>query len=129
MNRLLENVLVRGELPRGDIAGWSPAVDLREDREGYHVSVELPGVHQEEIRARLEGGRLLLEGERRMEKEARSADHLRVERSYGPFSRAVLLPGPVDERRISARFDLGVLQVFLPRSAEARSRPTTIPIS
>jgi len=121
MNRLLESVLRKGDFEK-EVAGWSPSVDLREDREGFHLTAELPGVRREDLRIRLEGSVLTLEGERPMDDDTREADHLRVERSYGPFTRTFHLPSAVDEGKITARFSLGVLEVFLPRSADSRTR-------
>jgi HSP20 family protein len=129
MNRLLESVLVRGEFPKVDAAGWSPAVDLREDREAYVLAAELPGVRREDIRIRIEGGLLTLEGERPPDQEGRSADHLRIERSYGPFLRRLPLPGAVDEEKVTARFDHGVLEVFLPKSTGARAHPLSVRVN
>ncbi len=128
-NRLLESVLRRGDLPGGEIAGWSPAVDLREDREGYLLTAELPGVRKEDIRIRLEGGLLTLEGERPVDPQTREADHLRVERSHGPFARSFHITAPIDTRRVTARYDRGVLEVSLPKSNEGRTRPVSVRVT
>lgn len=129
LNRLFENVLRKGaELDGGELAGWTPAVDLCEQREGFLIRAELPGVPRERVTVRLEGQTLVLEGERPAEARARGAEHLRIERSYGPFSRTFHLPAAVDERQTTARFHLGVLEVFLPKSDQARVSPVTIRI-
>jgi len=128
MNRLLESVLRKGDFEK-EAASWNPAVDLREDREGFHLTAELPGVRREDLRIRLEGSVLTLEGERPMDENTRDADHLRVERSYGPFTRSFHLPSAVDERRTTARFSLGVLEVLLPRSADSRTRSIKVEVS
>ena len=55
MNRLFENVLWRGgELGEREIAGWSPAVDVREDREGFVVTAEIPCFPRETLAIRVE---------------------------------------------------------------------------
>ncbi len=129
LNRLFENVLRRGEFADGEIPGWSPAVDLREDEEGFVLTAELPGVRRDEITVRVERGVLTLEGQRPMDTDERDADHLRIERSYGPFARSFVLPGPIDESKVTARFHLGVLQVFVPKSSEQRSHPVKVRIT
>ena len=129
LNRLLESVLRRGEFVDGELAGWVPAVDLRETSEGFLLTAELPGVRREEIRIRVESGVLTLEGDRPMEQDTRDADHLRVERTHGPFSRSFHLPAPIDESKVTAKYRLGVLEVFVPKSAEARAHSVTIRIS
>jgi HSP20 family protein len=128
MNRLLENVLRKGDFET-DVAAWSPAIDLREDEESYVLTAELPGVRRDNIAIRVEEGFLTLEGERPMGSDAKDADHLRVERSYGPFARTFALPGPVDEQKVAARLHLGVLEVFLPKAAHRTTRSIKIRVS
>ncbi len=128
MNRLFETVLRKGgDLAKGEAAGWNPAVNLTEDREGFRLSAELPGVPKDSIALSLENGILTLRGQRPLEK-TRKADHLRVERSYGPFHRTFPLHAPIDQAKITARFHLGVLDVLLPKSPEARSAPIKVRI-
>jgi HSP20 family protein len=129
MNRLLETVLRRGEFSQDGFPGWSPAMDLREDREGFLLTAELPGVRRGDIAVRVDGGVLTVEGRRAPDPGLRSAEPLRIEMSYGAFARAFPLPAPVDDTRVTARFRLGVLEVFLPRAAEARSRTIAVEVS
>ena len=128
MNRLFENVMHRGDFSKEEPTGWSPAVDLREDREGFLFTAELPGVRREDIQVRVEHGGVTLQGERPFDVEARAADHLRVERSYGPFQRSLPLSSPVDAGRVTARLHQGVLEVFLPKAAGARAHPIKVRI-
>lgn len=122
LNRLFESALRRGGTAEaGEFSGWAPAVDLREDRDAFVMTAELPGVPRSGIQLRLEGRTLTLEGERPMARESRQAEHLRVERSYGPFSRAFQLPAGVDEKGVVARVDRGVLEVRLPKTARGRT--------
>lgn len=130
MNRLFENVMSRGgDLGEGDLAGWSPAVDLREDREGFYLSAEIPGVPRDSLSLRVEGQTLTLEGNRPLDRLEKSAEHLRVERYYGPFSRTLNLPAAIDEDKVTARFRHGVLEVFLPKSLKSRTGSLKIAIS
>jgi HSP20 family protein len=130
MNRLFENVMSRGgDLGESDLAGWSPAVDLREDQEGFHMSAEIPGVPRDSLSLRVEGQTLTLEGDRPLDRLEKTAEHLRVERFYGPFSRSLQLPAAIDEDKVKARFQLGVLEVYLPKSLKSRTGSLKITIS
>jgi HSP20 family protein len=129
MNRLLENVLRKGDFSQEGFPGWSPAMELREDREGFLLTAEVPGMRREDLSVRVEGGVLTVEGRRAREKSLRASEPLRVEMSYGPFTRAFPLPAPVDESRVTARLRLGVLEVFLPKTTEARSRKIQVEVS
>ena len=126
MNRLLESVLRKGDFTTGGLAGWSPPVDLREDRDAFILTTEVPAVRRDDLDIRVEGGIVTLEGRRALEKGARSA--LRIERPYGSFSRTFHLPHPVDESRVSARLHLGVLEVVLPKSTGARARSIKVQV-
>ena len=122
LNRLFESAMRRGGTPgAGDLAGWSPAVDLREDANGFVLTAELPGVAREDVRIRLEGRTVVVEGERRAGRQSRGAEILRVERSYGPFARTLELPAGVAARGLTARLRQGVLEVRLPKTAQERS--------
>jgi HSP20 family protein len=130
MNQLFENVFRKGgEGPGGGVAGWVPAVDLREEAEGFVLTAELPGVPQDQINLRLEGRMLFLEGERPVDGEDRGAEHLRVERSYGSFARSFHIPAAIDESKVTAKFRLGVLEVRLPKTAEGGSGSLKLSIS
>jgi HSP20 family protein len=126
MNRLFENVMHKGDFSREEPTGWSPEVDLREDREGFVLMAELPGVRREDIQIRVEHGSVTVQGERPVDDEAGAVAHQRVERSCGPFQRSLPLPSPVDAGKATARFHLGVLEVFLPKAAGARAHPIKV---
>jgi HSP20 family protein len=112
----------RGGTPgAGDLAGWSPVVDLCEEDGAFVLTAEIPGVARENVRIRLEGRTLVVEGERRAGRQSRGADHLRVERSYGPFVLTLERPGGVTSRGLSARLRQGVLEVRLPKTARERT--------
>jgi len=126
LNRLLESVLRKGDFSDDWVSGWSPPVDLREERESFVLTSEVPGVRPDDLTIRVEGGTVTLEGRRSPETEARSA--LRVERPHGSFARTLHLPAPIDERKVSARLRLGVLEVVLPRSADARAHSIKVQV-
>jgi len=124
--RLLESVLRKGDVSSEGPSDWSPPVDLIEERGSYVLTAELPGVSPDDLTIRVTGGLVTLEGRRALELEARTP--LRVERPYGSFLRTVQLPAPVDERKVSARLRLGVLEVVLPRSQDARTHSIKVQV-
>lgn len=126
LNRLLESVQRKGEFSSEGLAGWTPPVDVRENREGFVLTAEVPGVPREDLLIKVEGAIVTLQGRRTPEKEARSA--LRIERPYGSFSRTFYLPAPVDESHVEARLRLGVLEVCLRKSAGVRARSLKVQV-
>ncbi len=128
MNRLFEDFLVRG---RGRDEGietgtWLPAVDIYETDDDVIVKAELPGLTKDEVGVEVKGGVLTLRGERKLEKEVKEENYHRVERSYGTFVRSFTLPVSVDEDRVSAKLADGVLEIRLPKKAEAKPKQIRI---
>jgi HSP20 family protein len=126
LNRLLESVQKKGESSPQGLVGWNPPVDVREDREAFLLTAEVPGVRREDLQIKVDGSAVTLGGRRPLEKEARSA--LRIERSFGSFTRTFHLPAPVDEGQVEARLRLGVLEIVLPKSAGARARSIKVQV-
>lgn len=126
LNRLFEGVLKKGDFGDTEPGGWVPLADLSESDGAYRATVELPGVPREKISIRLDSGILTIEGVRAPDPDSREAEHLRVERSHGPFSRVFHLPGPVDQERVEARFHLGLLEIVLPRTPGMPGGPLRI---
>lgn len=128
LNRVFESTLRHGGVADDEagLAGWAPVSDLREESGAYVLTAEIPGVPRSSLKLRVEPGRVVVEGERPPAPEMRRGEPLRVERSYGRFSRSFRLPGGVDERGIEARLDQGVLEVRLPKSE--RGRAAAVPI-
>jgi len=101
--------------------GWTPPVDLLETAESYLVTVELPGLTQDDIQLEVHEGRLTISGIRR-ERESSCEQYHRIERGHGNFSRTFQLPLPVDTDRISADLRDGVLTVTCPKSPDGPTR-------
>lgn len=105
----------------------SLALDVSENDRAYTLSTELPGVKPEDIHVRLDGDLLTIEGEFRDESdEQRDGRSIMKERRYGRFSRSIRLPHPIDEGKVEANYDNGVLKLTLPKSEAAQ--PKMIPV-
>ena len=105
-------------------ADWQPAVDISEDDKEYLVTADLPEVRKDEVQIGVENRVLTITGERKSsveEKDKKRKFH-RVERRYGRYIRTFRLPEDVDDTKIAADFDNGVLRVHLPKGAQAASR-------
>jgi HSP20 family protein len=103
-----------------------PRVDVRQQDDRMLVHVDLPGLAPEDVRLRLDQGALIIEGERRNERESNEGGVWRSERSYGQFQRVIPLPETADVESAEARFENGVLEVSI--KAPQRPRGREIPI-
>lgn len=107
-------------------SGWSPALDLYQDKDAFTVKAELPGMKKEDITLSLHDGLLTLSGERRHEKAADEKSSVRNERFFGRFERTITLPTQVDGTRVSASYEDGILTVSLPKAEAAKPRQIEI---
>jgi HSP20 family protein len=84
--------------------------------------MDLPGIDSKEIDVQVSGNQLTIAGERKEEKVTKNELAHRIERRVGCFSRSFTLPCAVQEDKIEANYQNGVLQITLPKTEEAKSR-------
>lgn len=118
MNQLFESALARTNFDaEGEIGGWFPVADAYETGGAMVLQVELPGIDQSDLDVRVDRGELVIQGERRMEREPAGEYH-RVERSYGKFVRRFPLPPGTDRESVEAVYRDGVLRVELSKKGD-----------
>jgi HSP20 family protein len=104
------------------ITTWAPAVDIFETEHELVVKADLPDIKPEELDIRVENNILTIRGERKFEKKVNENNYLRVERSYGSFSRSFSLANTVDSEAIKAEYRNGVLALTIPKREEAKPK-------
>lgn len=90
--------------------------------------MEVPEVEQEDIQVQVEDHTLVIAGERKLEREEKKHNYHRIERCYGAFRRSFSLPTTVDQERIAASCERGVLKVVLPKKSAARPRQVEVEV-
>lgn len=121
----------RGMRASGRGSRWAPQMEVRRRGDELVVCADLPGLEPDDVEIDIEDGVLTIAGERRDQRESGSEENegvWRTERSYGAFVRSLALPEGVDEDRIEARFDNGVLEVHVPLPEERQSRSRRVEI-
>jgi HSP20 family protein len=88
VNRLFNETMFRGQGEGSAITTWAPSVDIYETPNELVVKADLPDVAEKDIDIRVESNRLTVRGERKFEKNVSEDNYLRVERTYGAFSRS-----------------------------------------
>jgi HSP20 family protein len=101
-------------------------VDVAEKNGAYVVKGELPGVRKEDIHVSVDGAQVTLEAEVKQEKSTDTERVLHTERVYGKVSRSFTLPQEIDESKVQAKFQDGVLELTLPKKAAAARKPILI---
>ena len=94
-------------------ARWHPALDVKESDEGYVISVDVPGVANEDIEVTLDDGVLTIKGSRKLERSSKDNDGRfhSFERVSGQFQRRVKLPVKASGDDVSAIAKDGVLTI------------------
>lgn len=101
-----------------------PSVNIKETTDNFEVEVAAPGMTKEDFQISLDGNLLTISSAKEESKEDRQAQYTRREFSYQSFQRAFELPKDVvDEDKISARYENGVLQLSIPKREEAKHKP------
>lgn len=103
-------------------------VDISESDGHYKVRADLPGVKKEDISVRVDGNIVQIDAEVKKEKETKDAAGkvLRSERYYGSMSRAFTVAQDVDEAKVVAKLEDGVLTLDLPKKATTSSKKIAI---
>ncbi len=109
-----------------DAAAFVPAVDIKETKDAFIVTAEIPGMKAEDIDVSLTGDLLTIKGEKKEEVEKEEGDYHLVERRYGSFQRTFRLPKEVDRKKLKAKHKNGVLYVTLPKGEKEGS--TTVKV-
>jgi HSP20 family protein len=121
ISRLFNEAFARSS-DESSITTWAPAVDIFETEHELVVKADLPDIKPEELDIRVENNILTIRGERKFEKKVNENNYLRVERSYGSFSRSFSLANTVNTEAIKAEYKNGVLTLTIPKREEAKPK-------
>jgi HSP20 family protein len=127
-NRIF-NESFRHQAEESALTTWAPAVDIYETPNELVVKADLPDVNEKDIDVRVENNLLTIRGERKFEKSVSEENFLRIERTYGSFSRSFSLPNTVNAESIGAEYKNGVLTVTLPKREESKPRQVKVTIN
>lgn len=105
---------------------WSPRVDVIDGNKEITVKAEIPGVDVKDIDVSIDRNRLIIKGEKKLEKEEKDEKYHRIERSYGSFARSIELPSEVDTESVDASYKKGVLTIVLKKTKAAETKKITV---
>lgn len=128
VNRLFESSFP-GRSDNSALTTWAPAVDIYETENELVVKADLPDVSEKDLDVRIENNTLTIRGERKFEKKVEEENYLRVERTYGSFSRSFSLPNTVNSEAIKAEYKNGVLTIELPKRAESKPKQIKVNVT
>jgi HSP20 family protein len=127
-NRLFDESF-RSHGEESALTTWAPAVDIYETPNELVVKADLSDVNEKDIDVRVENNLLTIRGERKFEESVSEENFLRVERTYGSFSRSFSLPNTLNAEAIGAEYKNGVLIVTLLKREESKPRQVKVTVN
>lgn len=127
MNRMfdsrLSNVYNEGPVSRHDF----PAMNVwTKADEGQVITAEIPGMNLDDLDIKVVGEILTISGSRPAPVDDDQIRYHRQERGYGSFTRTIQLPFPIEVDKVEAKYDKGVLKIWLPRAESDKPRKITV---
>lgn len=101
---------------------FSPSCEISEEDSNYILKFDLPGVTKDQVKVEVDKDQLTIRAERKEEKKSESKKKYLSEMYYGSYTRSFTLPGPVDEKRVDAKFENGVLTVTVPKTEALKAK-------
>lgn len=112
--------------PKFGDATFTPDFDVKEKKEEFQFSADVPGIAEKDLQVQLAGNRLTVSGKRESEKSEQNETYYSSERSYGSFTRVFTLPDGIDSDRIRAELKNGVLSITIPKRPEAQAKTINV---
>jgi len=107
-----------------------PKVNVRETKDDYFVDMAVPGMKKEDFNIDVDKDVLSVSAEVKKETENDKDNFTRREFGYTSFKRTFTLPDSIDDDKIKAKYEDGILSIQLPKREEAKPKPArTIKIS
>ncbi len=119
MNSMLPTV-------RGKQFGFTPAIDMYEDKDNIIVETQLGGINPENVDISIENNVLCLKGESEKKSEVDDKNYYRKEIRRGSFYRSISLPTKVDGENAKALNEDGILKITIPKAPELKQKTIKI---
>lgn len=106
----------------------TPPVNIHETTDGYHVEMSAPGRNKEDFKINVDNNLLTISFEKQEQSETKEFKTIRREFSSKSFKRSFSLDDKVNADAIQAKYENGVLQLFIPKKDEVKAAPKQITI-
>ena len=100
-----------------------PKVNIKESADAFMVEMAVPGLKKSDFHIGLDNELLSISTETKEESEHREENYTRREFGYSSFKRTFNLPESVNDEKINANYENGILSILLPKKEEAKQKP------
>ena len=131
MNRLFDRMMsAPANEGRSDIMGagssFMPAAEMHETPDSIALKMEVPGIEAKDLDIKVTAEAVAITGERKSEIKSEDKGMNRSEFRYGRFQRIVPLPARIQNDKVQAEFNNGVLCLTMPKAEEEKNKVVTI---
>ena len=109
-----------------EAVSWHPKIDVVETKDAFELAIDVPGVEKDAIQINVHEGVLSISGERIARQVQDDDNVIRFERQTGRFYRSFTLPNKIDDKKIVAQHENGVLTMRVPKLVESKPRKIMI---
>ena len=106
----------------------STPVNIHEAKDGYHLEVSAPGLNKEDFKVNIERNVLTVSYEKKEETKQEDYKTVRREFSQRGFKRSFTIDDQVDTDNIQARYENGILKLYLPKKEQGKNSPKEVVI-
>jgi len=100
-----------------------PKVNIKETADSFMVEMAVPGLKKSDFNIDIDNQVLSISTETKEENEHKEENYTRREFGYSSFKRTFSLPESVDDEKINAKYNEGILSILLPKKEEAKQKP------
>ncbi len=116
----------RRSLLKGPRNFKQPSIDIEDKKTELVLTADLPGIDKKDIKINIENNKIEITAEKRKEKEEKTKNFFRQERSYSGFYRSMTLPSAIDPNKTKADFKDGVLKITMPKMKQVSTQKRTL---
>jgi len=106
----------------------SPLTNIVDEGDHFRITAELPGLEKGDIEITIHDGTLEIKGEQKNEIEESKEGYVRKEYSSSSYQRCFKLPENIDEDKIEANLEKGILKLNLPKIEEEKKEKKKIEV-
>ena len=106
----------------GSVPTFSPKVDIAESEKNFEIQLHVPGMKKDEFKIDLNDDQITISGERKFENEKKEKSFHSVESYYGSFNRTFYLPDVVNQDKVEASYQDGILTITLPKDEKKATK-------
>ena len=100
--------------------GFNPKTDIAETDNGFEIQLAVPGMNKEDFTIDLKDGRLSISGERKFEQKKDEKNYYSIQTEYGSFRKSFQMPDNINEKKINASYENGILNISIPKDKEKK---------